>query len=75
MRVSISRIIVVKGDANDARFHPKEGKERVVVRSIKFFERHLETPACLRVPRAFRINPNYVKAYNSEQDVLTMSNG
>ena len=75
MRVSISRIILVEGDANDTKFRLEEGKERGVARPMEFFERHLETPACLRVPRAFRINPNYVKAYNSEQDVLTMSNG
>ena len=60
MRVSISRIILVEGDANDARFRMKEGKERGVVRSIKFFERYLETPGLLRVTRAFMINPNYV---------------
>ena len=60
MRGSISRIIVVEGDANDARFYPKEGKEIGVVRSMEFFERYLETPGLLRVPRVFRINPNYV---------------
>ena len=43
MRGSISRIILVEGDANDARFRLEEGKERGVVRSIKFFERYLET--------------------------------
>ena len=52
--------IPVEGDANDTRFHPREGKGRVVARPMKFFERHLETHGFLRVPRAFRINPNYV---------------
>ena len=73
MRVSVSRIILVEGDVNDTRFYPKEGKERGVARPIKFFESHLKTYGFLRVHRAFRINTNYVKAYNSE--VLTMSNG
>ena len=59
MRGSISRIIVVEGDANDTRFRLEEGKERGVARSIKFFERYLETHGLLRVTRAFRINPNY----------------
>ena len=61
--MSVSNIILVEGDANDPRFRLKEGKERVVARHIKFFERHLQTPGLLRVPRAFRINPNYVKTY------------
>ena len=73
--MSVSRIILVEGDANDPRFYLKEGKERVVAQPNKFFERHLQTPGLLWVPRAFRINPNYVKAYNSEQEVLKMSNG
>ena len=47
MWVSISRIILVKGDANDARFRLEEGKERGVARSIKFFERYLETHGLL----------------------------
>ena len=42
--MSISRIILVEGDANDTKFYPKEGKEIGVVRSIKFFERYLENP-------------------------------
>ena len=43
MRGSISRIILVEGDANDTKFRLEEGKEIGVVRSIKFFERYLET--------------------------------
>ena len=42
MRVSISRIILVAGDANDTKFRLEEGKERGVARTIKFFERYLE---------------------------------
>ena len=45
--MSISRIILVEGDANDARFHPKEGKGRVVARPMEFFERHFETHGLL----------------------------
>jgi len=73
--VSISRIILVEGDANDTKFRLEEGKEKGVARTVKFFERYLETPGLLRVTRAFRVNPIYVKAYNSEQEGLTMSNG
>ena len=75
MRGSISRTILVEGHANDTRFRLEEGKERGIARTIKFFERHLKTYGFLRVPRAFRINPNYTETYNSEQEVLTMSNG
>ena len=73
--MSFSRIILVESNAKDARFHTKESKKRVVAQPIKFFEPHLETHGFLRVSRAFRINPNYLETYNSEQEVLTMSNG
>ena len=44
VRVSISRIILVEGDANDTKFRLEEGKERGVARPIKFFEGYLENP-------------------------------
>jgi DNA-binding LytR/AlgR family response regulator len=74
-KVLINSVILIKGDINYTKFYMEGGKERVVAHSIKFFEPHLETHGFLRVHRAFMINPNYVKTYNSEQEVLTMSNG
>jgi DNA-binding LytR/AlgR family response regulator len=74
-KVLISNVILIKGDINYTKFYMEGGKEKVVAHSIKFFENHLETHGFLRVHRAFMINPKYVKTYNSEQEVLTMSNG
>jgi DNA-binding LytR/AlgR family response regulator len=74
-KVLISNVILIKGDINYTKFYMEGGKERVVAHSIKFFENHLENHGFLRVHRAFMINPKYVKTYNSEQEVLTMSNG
>ena len=74
MRGSISRIILVEGDANDTKFRLEEGKEIGVVRSIKFFERYLENPrfACGYLGL---LGLTRITWYNSEQEVLTMSNG
>jgi DNA-binding LytR/AlgR family response regulator len=74
-KVLISNVILIKGDINYTKFYLEGGKEKVVAHSIKFFEPHLEMHGFLRVHRAFMINPNYVKTYNSEQEILTMSNG
>jgi DNA-binding LytR/AlgR family response regulator len=74
-KVFINSVILIKGDINYTKFYMDGGKERVVAHSIKFFENHLETHGFLRVHRAFMINPNYVKNYDSEQEILTMSNG
>lgn len=75
IKVLVNNVILIKGDINYSIFCMKDGKEKVVAHSIKFFENHLETHGFLRIHRGFMINPNYVKTYNSEQEVLTMSNG
>ena len=74
-KVLINSVILIKGDINYTKFYMEGGKEKTVAHSIKFFETHLETHGFLRVHRAFMINPKYVKTYNLEQEILTMSNG
>jgi DNA-binding LytR/AlgR family response regulator len=74
-KVFIDSVILIKGDVNYTKFYMECGKVKTVAHSIKFFENHLETHGFLRVHRAFMINPNHVESYNSEQEVLTMSNG
>jgi len=75
MKVMLSKVILMKGNINYTIFYLEGGKERVVAHSMKFFENHLENNGFIRVHRAFMINPNYVKAYDAEQDILMMSNG
>ncbi len=75
VKVFINSVVLIKADSNYTKFYLECGKVKTVSHSIKFFENHLENHGFLRVHRAFMINPNYVKKYNSEQEVLTMSNG
>jgi DNA-binding LytR/AlgR family response regulator len=74
-KVFVKNVILIKGDVNYTTFYLDCGQEKVVAHTLKFFENHLETHGFLRVHRAFMINPNYVKTYNSEQEILTMTNG
>lgn len=74
-KVLINSVILIKGDINYTKFYMEGGRERIVAHSIKFFENHLENHGFLRVHRAFMINPNYVKMYDAELEILTMSNG
>ena len=74
-KVFIKSVILIEGHANYTKFYLEGGKERLVAHSIKFFAPHLENHGFLRVHRGFMINPNHVKAYDSEQEALTMSNG
>ena len=74
-KVFINSVVLIEGNANYTKFYMKEGQERVVAHTIKFFESHLETHGFLRVHRAFMINPNHVKTYDEEQNIITMVNG
>ena len=74
VKVFINGIILVEGNANYTKFYMKQGKERVVVQPIKYFESYLRTHGFLRVHRTFMINPNCVKMYDEEQNIITMSN-
>ena len=74
-KVLINNVIMIKGDINYTKFYLQGGTEKTVAHSLKFFENHLETHGFLRVHRAFMINPKYVKTYDEEQNVITMSNG
>ena len=75
IKVFVNSVILIKGEVNYTKFYMECGRVKTVAHSIKFFENHLENHGFLRVHRSFMINPNYVKKYNSEQEVLTMSNG
>ena len=74
-KVSINNVVLLKGDVNYTVFHLLHGKEKMVARSIKYFEKFLETHGFLRVHRSFMVNPNYIDMYNAEKEILTMRNG
>ena len=74
-KILVNDVVLLKGDVNYTTFHLQCGKETLVAHSIKFFEPFLETHGFLRVHRSFMVNPNYVKEYNQEHEILTMKNG
>ena len=74
-RINYSDIVYLEGNINYTTFYLQCGKEKMVAHSIKFFEAYLEKRGFLRIHRSYMVNPNYVKSYNKESEVLTMSNG
>ena len=74
-KILVNNVVLLKGDVNYTTFHLHYGEIKVVPRSIKFFETFLETHGFLRVHRSYMINPNHVKTYNQDQEILTMCNG
>ncbi len=74
-KVLVDSIILLEGNVNYTTVYLDNGKRKVIAHSIKFFEPFLETHGFLRVHRSFLINPIHVKGFNSEEFILTMSNG
>ena len=74
-KVLINQVVLLKGDINYTTLHLDNGKKKVVPHTLKFFETFLATHGFLRVHRSFLINPDFVKEYNAEQEILIMSTG
>jgi DNA-binding LytR/AlgR family response regulator len=74
-KISVDNVVLLKGNINYTTFYLQHGEEKVVARTLKFFESFLETHGFLRVHRSFMINPNFVKEYNHEHEFLMMTNG
>ena len=74
-KILINDVALLKGDINYTIFQLQCRKEKVVSHSIKFFEPFLETHGFLRVHRSFMINPNYIKEYVQNEEVLMTTNG
>lgn len=55
--IPISYIMLLKGKANYTIFILRDGREKVVSHTLKYFERFLETYGFHRVHRASMINP------------------
>lgn len=66
--------MLLKGKANYTIFVLRDGREKVVAHTLKYFESFLQTYGFQRVHRASMINPNYVKSYNELTSIITMDN-
>jgi DNA-binding LytR/AlgR family response regulator len=66
--------MLLKGKANYTIFVLRDGREKVVAHTLKYFESFLQTHGFQRVHRASMINPKYVKAYDEVTKVITLTN-
>ncbi len=66
--------MLLKSKANYTTFILSDGREKVVARTLKYFESFLQTYGFQRVHRASMINPSYVKSYNEQSNIITMDN-
>ena len=65
--------MLLKGKANYTIFILRDGREKVVAHTLKYFESFLQTYGFQRVHRSSMINPNYVKSYNEQMKDFVLS--
>ena len=66
--------MLLKGNANYTTFILSDGREKVVAHPLKYFESFLQTCGFQRVHRASMINPNYIKSFDEQSNIITMKN-
>ena len=74
-KVLIKNVILLKGDINYTTLYLESGKTKTLSHTLKFYEEFLKNKGFLRVHRGFLINPNYVKEYCKEKQIIMMTNG
>jgi DNA-binding LytR/AlgR family response regulator len=74
-KVLVQSVILLKGEVNYTTLFMEDGQKKTIPHTLKFFETFLETHGFLRVHRSFMVNPNHIKSYSEEHDVLMMTNG
>jgi DNA-binding LytR/AlgR family response regulator len=74
-KVLINTVVFLEGNINYTIVHLESGKQKVVARSLKFFEAFLETHGFVRTHRSYMINPIHIKSLNHEQYKVVMNTG
>ena len=74
-KVLIKNVILLKGDINYTTLYLENGKTKTLSHTLKFYETFLKSQGFLRIHRGFLINPDYVKEYCEEKQIVTMTNG
>jgi two-component system, LytTR family, response regulator len=64
-KILISSIILLEGQGNYTNIHLQSGKKLMVAKTLKSFEELLANHQFYRIHRAFLININHLKSYNS----------
>lgn len=76
LKVFINDVILLKGSINYCTFYMNGGQpQKMVARTIRFFETYLETHGFIRVHQSFMVNTKHIIRYNSGEESLTMANG
>lgn len=75
LNVPINFVVMLIGQVNYTTFIMTDGSEKVVAHTLKYFEPFLKTHGFQRIHRCSIINPDFMKEYCQEENLVTMRNG
>lgn len=64
IKVHLSEIIFLEGELNYTHLHLQNGKKITIARTLKIFEKALDSYHFHRIHRAFLINSKHLQSYN-----------
>ncbi len=74
MRVHLSEIIFLEGEENYTHLHLQSGRKITIARTLKIFERVLDSYRFHRIHRSILINGVHLKSYNLVLGEALMTN-
>jgi DNA-binding LytR/AlgR family response regulator len=75
LSVPVNFIVMLKGHANYTTFVLRDGSERMVAHTLKYFEAFLQTHGFQRIDRSSLVNPQFIQSYHQSRALVTMKNG
>lgn len=74
IKIHLSEIILLEADINYTYIYLQSGKKIMVAQTLKSFTTILVSYNFCRVHRAFLINKNHLRAYNSDLGEIVLTN-
>ena len=73
-KIPLKEIVMLEADANYTCLHLVNGKNVMISRTMKLFDKLLEKYAFTRIHRSYIINESHLKSYDADKECLMMSN-
>ena len=74
-KVLVKNVVLLESSINYTVLYLESGRKEILCHTLKFYENFLRTHGFLRVNRGYLINPEHVKEYCYDNQVVMMNNG
>jgi DNA-binding LytR/AlgR family response regulator len=72
--IMLSEIILLEAEINYTHFYLRNGKKLTIAKTLKHFEKELDSKQFIRIHRTYLINRNHLKTYDSFLGEVVLTN-